>query len=256
MVSGAVFFGKDTSEKSVTSYTMFHNPVNHITGLASVLVFAAEKTNFSPEEKSAKSLANTLDDFVQKVSTFPAFQNSYLIDQSVYFNGSLIQFEEAIRTADEDVTNLAAIAHSFRNLIPGYIQDRSLKKWILNLVVVDKPRGDSNQVRLKLARVTLSIATDSSHLTSIPNQNGRLVIAEFEVNGHALVNNAQSLSRTIPNVVSPRSAVDYFSSPNAIGFFQEEEEEEDTLEEESFPCDKRYNYLESRQREDQLVFDW
>ena len=90
-----------------------------------------------------------------------------------------------------------------------------MKKWILSLVVLDKPL-DSEDVKFKLVRLVLTLSTDASHTVIIPEQVARLTIADFSVMGATLVANAESLSKAITNVVSPRDAIDLFTSPKTI----------------------------------------
>jgi len=215
VASGAIFVGEDTTESPVTSRTMFENRANHITAVSSVLAFAAKVANFQPAEKPAKSLVNTLDAFVEKVSTFPGFITAGWVDKSIHLNASLIQMEKEIREADSKITHLPLIARNLRDLTPGFIQDKTLKKWILSLVVLDKPL-DSEDVKFKLVRLVLTLSTDASHTVIIPEQVARLTIADFSVMGATLVANAESLSKAITNVVSPRDAIDLFTSPKTI----------------------------------------
>lgn len=102
------------------------------------MVYATQLTNFIPAHKLAKSLVYNLDEFVEKASTFPGFTTVNVLDQTIFLNGSFTQFEKAIRDSANGVPNLPLIARSFRDLIPGYISDKSLKKWILSLVVLEK----------------------------------------------------------------------------------------------------------------------
>jgi len=245
VASGAIFVGKDTTEGSVTTHSIFEHRTNHVSGLSSVLAYAAQLTNFYPADKPAKSLVNNLDAFVEKASSFPGFTTVSVLDQTINLNGSFTQFEKAIRDSANDISNLPLIARSFRDLIPGQFKDKSLKKWILNLVVLEKD-ADSYTVSFKLARVTLSLSTDVSHAVFIPKQNAELVIAELDVNGDTFVRNAASLGKLVPKVVRPGDALVLFSSPKIV-------------EEEAFAIDwtpYEKSDVESQQRDRQLVFDW
>ncbi|GJJ79144.1 hypothetical protein EMPS_11503 [Entomortierella parvispora] len=247
VASGAVFVGKDTTEASVTTRSIFEHRANHITGVASVLAYAAQLTNFYPADKPAKSLVGNLDAFVEKASTFPGFSTVSVLEQSIFLNGSFTQFEKEVREAADDVTNLPLIARSFRDLIPGYIKDRSLKKWTLSLIVLEKA-PDSYKVSFKLARVTLTLSTDKSHTVAIPKQDADLVIAEFDVNGDAFIRNAGSLGKMIPSVVRVGDALTLFSSPKVA--------QDESFAAEWTPCEERTSDFEILQREEQLVFDW
>ncbi|GJJ79147.1 hypothetical protein EMPS_11506 [Entomortierella parvispora] len=215
VASGAFFVGEDTTESSVTARSMFEKPENHITAVSSVLAFAAKSVNFQPASKPAKSLVTTLDAFVERVSTFPGFITSNWVDTSIKLNGSFTQLEKMIREADDHITHLPLIARNIRDLVPGYIQDKSLKKWILSLVVLDNPE-DSGNPKFKLVRVVLDLSTDKDHTVFIPEQTAKLVIVDFHANGASLIANAATLSTMIPTIVSPRDAVDLFTSPKVI----------------------------------------
>ncbi|KAG0226103.1 hypothetical protein BGW42_003928 [Actinomortierella wolfii] len=211
LVSGAAFAGKDTTNPNAHGHDIFADPQNHAAAVASIVEKSAMMAAFTPASLPPKTLVQAYDGFVAKVSTFPGFYPGQVLDQSLGLNGSVFQFEQAIRNADDHITNLPLIARSLRDLLPGYIPDRSLQKWDLSLVLFEQPAG-SDQVSLKLARVTLDIHTDKTHTSIIPKQNARLVIATYSVNSGWIVGNADRLAEMI-ETRSVDTVIDFFTSP-------------------------------------------
>ncbi|KAF9119863.1 hypothetical protein BGX30_003573, partial [Mortierella sp. GBA39] len=130
VVSGAIFEGYDTTDQSASNTDIFKDVTNHAAAAASILVFSANSANFHPASQEPKALGQNLDQFVSKASTFPGFLSTQIIDQNLALNGSLTQFEKIIR----EHLNNPLTARAFRDLIPGYIQDKSLTEWILSLI--------------------------------------------------------------------------------------------------------------------------
>ncbi|KAF9126343.1 hypothetical protein BG015_004737 [Linnemannia schmuckeri] len=206
VISGAIFVGEDTTDYSADPAEIFRDPSNHAAAAASILVYSAKTTDFSPATQEPKSLGRSLDAFVQKAATFPGFVVIQASDRSLTLNGSLTQFEKAIREQLDDPLT----ARAFRDLIPGYIQDQSLTDWILSLIVVTKPEY-SDTVNIRLARVALTIESEGQ-TAYIPEQQAQLIVADHQVNAGILLANADMFANRIA-IVSVRDFIDYFASP-------------------------------------------
>ncbi|KAK3840299.1 MAG: hypothetical protein JOS17DRAFT_798296 [Linnemannia elongata] len=122
IVSAALFVGKDTTNYSDSPVEIFKTPGNHAAAAASALVYSAKEVEVSPATQGPKSLIENFNAFVIKVSTFPGFFVDRSEESGIPLNGSLIQLEEVIREGLGD----PLIASSFRDLVPGYIQEESL----------------------------------------------------------------------------------------------------------------------------------
>ncbi|KAF8942491.1 hypothetical protein BGZ47_006421 [Haplosporangium gracile] len=73
VISGAILVGEDITNYSVDAAEIFRDPNNHASAAASILIYSAKSTDFSPATGEPKSLGHTLDAFVHKVATFPGF---------------------------------------------------------------------------------------------------------------------------------------------------------------------------------------
>lgn len=210
IVSGAIFEGVDTTDYSATPYEIYENPKNYAAAAASVLTYSANEVKFRPTEQPPKNLVPTLDEFVKKASAFPGFLSTTASDVAISPNGSFTQFEQIIRDQLDD----SLTARAFRDLIPGYIKDKSLTDWTLSLVVLSKPEG-SNEVTVKFSRVSLTISTDKTHTTYIPKQSTRLIVASYKIRDEFLAGNADKLAKMI-DITKVRDFVDFFASPKVI----------------------------------------
>ncbi|KAF9369747.1 hypothetical protein CPB97_003322, partial [Podila verticillata] len=168
------YFGEDATE-SVVPLEIFKSHINYATAVSSILALSAEQAVFKPSEKSAESVAQTLDYFVFQVSIFPGV---YLTNNSQ-------------RTLTPK--NHTTVAEFQK-------ETTRLKNWVLNVVVLDKPEG-SDKISMQLVRVDLSIAFDEDPKTCsgpiptpkayIPEQSASIVFATFELNTSFLISNAQ-----------------------------------------------------------------
>lgn len=205
------FFGEDTTE-SHKPVDIFKNPINHATAAASILVFAAKQTGFRPSEKSAESLAKSVDAFERKISTFPGFTRND--DITVYLqledHTTVEEFRQAIRDLLEWVSHIDKIAFKFAELLPLNLEPErnSLEKWILSLIVLDKPE-DSNDVRIQLAHITLNIAFDKT-TAFIPNQEARVFFSDFQLDPSVLYANADRLAENI-SIVDVEDTIAFFA---------------------------------------------
>ncbi|KAF9538363.1 hypothetical protein EC957_006878 [Mortierella hygrophila] len=216
VVSGAIFDGYDTTDQSASSIDIFQVPSNHAAATASILVYAGELTHFSPATQEPKSLVQSYNGFISKVSSFPSFQQSSHVDESLFLTGSLSQFEEIISESLED----RKAARALRGLVPDNIQDQSLTEWVLSLIVLSKPEGH-DIVSFKLIRVTLIILSDETQAAYIPRQKARIVNREYMVNSAHLSSLASRLAQSIETIVNVDEFIGYFTSPK--GPSQDEE---------------------------------
>ncbi|KFH72837.1 hypothetical protein MVEG_00062 [Podila verticillata NRRL 6337] len=230
VASAALFFGEDTTE-SIDPLEIFENPINHATAASSVLAHSSKRSGFKPSEKSAESLVEALDDFVVQVSTFPGF---YLKDSSettlkLKNHTSVEEFENTIEHLIGG-DHSGKIAFKLAELLPmdlEYEEATRLKNWILNLVVLDKPKG-SDIVKIQLARVPLSIAFDKEPKTYsgstptptpkvyIPEQRASFVFANFEINTQFLIMNAKQMVN-IMEIIDVERTIALLTSPPRNG---------------------------------------
>ncbi|KAG0252611.1 hypothetical protein DFQ27_007953 [Actinomortierella ambigua] len=210
IVSGAILIGKDTTQ-SIDPVLVFRDPKNHLTAAASIVVSAANRVSFQPTKKTPKTLVPAFGNFQIKLASFPGFINSEVSESSLSLNGSFTQFEKEVRDANKDQDS-PIIARSLRDLIPGHIKDKGLKKWILSLLVFKKLEG--TKIQIKLARVTLTVLSDQTHTTYIPKQTADYSTGILEVNSAYLTASADKWASVIP-IVKVRDAIDFLTSPKA-----------------------------------------
>ncbi|KFH72848.1 hypothetical protein MVEG_00073 [Podila verticillata NRRL 6337] len=203
------------------------NPINHATAASSVLALSAKQSGFNSSEKSAESLAEALDDFVVQVSTFPGFYLKSTTERTLTLKNHTTaeEFQKIIQDSNSG-PRIGEVAFKFAELLPldlDYEEATRLKNWILNLVVLDKPKG-SDIVKIQLARVPLRIAFDKEPKTYsgsnptptpkvyIPEQRASIVFADFEINTQYLIANAAKLVSLIPNVYDVKSTIALLTS--------------------------------------------
>ncbi|KAK3840297.1 MAG: hypothetical protein JOS17DRAFT_726666 [Linnemannia elongata] len=232
VVSGALFVGEDTTNYDATPVEIYRNVENHAAAAASILIYSANSTDFHPASQEPKALGQILDHFVKKASTFPGFLTQSISDQNVALNGSLTQFEKVIRESLEDPLT----ARAFRDLVPGYIQDKSLTDWIISLIVLSQPKG-SNIVSLRQARVTLTLSTDNTQTVIIPKQSARLIVSDYKIFDQFFIKNADKFASSYP-VYRVRDFIDFFASPKVL--FEEEQ-----IQRDSTSCPQNYQTVMS-----------
>ncbi|KFH72835.1 hypothetical protein MVEG_00060 [Podila verticillata NRRL 6337] len=230
VASAALFFGEDTTE-SIDPLEIFENPINHATAASSVLAHSSKRSGFKPSEKSAESLVEALDDFVVQVSTFPGLSLKDSTEKTLMLKNhtSVKEFESTIEHLIGG-DHSGKIAFKLAELLPmdlEYEEATRLKNWILNLVVLDKPKG-SDIVKIQLARVPLSIAFDKEPKTYsgsnptptpkvyIPEQRASIVLANFEINTQFLIMNAKQMVN-IMEIVDVERTIALLTSPPRNG---------------------------------------
>jgi len=241
VVSGAVFEGMDTTDPSAEGAIIFENPENHAAAAASILTYAASTANFRPAERSAKALSSSLEEFMKKTCSFEGFMAKSETNRKLRLDGSFTQLEQAIRDEIDDPLT----ARGLRDLIPGYIQDKSLKDWTMSLVVLSKPE-DSNKVNIKLARVSLTICKGKSDTAYIPKQTASLVVYNLQVIPSVLIANANKFAEVMP-IYKVHDFIDFFASPKVP-----EDNDEEEIFGESVTCSTRRQQQAHRQN----VLSW
>ncbi|KFH72846.1 hypothetical protein MVEG_00071 [Podila verticillata NRRL 6337] len=229
VASSALFFGEDTTE-SLDPLKIFKDPINHATAASSILAFSAEKTGFKPSEKSAESLADTLPEFMKRISTFPGFilvSSSESAPVQLKDHTTAEEFENKIRFMFGG-DHSGKIAFKLAELLPldlDYEEATRLKNWILGLVVIDKPMG-SDKVSIQLVSMKLSIAFDKEPKTCsgptptpeayIPEQGVKILVSKLDVNSSFLTAYAESLVGMLP-IVDVEHMIALLTSPARNG---------------------------------------
>ncbi|KAG0330409.1 hypothetical protein BG000_011720 [Podila horticola] len=243
VVSGGLFVGEDTTNPDASAVDIYKYPENYASAVASILQYSAVTTDYRPSQPDATAKSG-YSGFQRKASTFPGFILTANSEGDIPLDGSLIQLEEAVRE-EYPSTDSILIARSLRDLFPGYVEDSSLKEWVLSLVVIRKPFY-SDTVTFKLVQLELTIATDKAHSTYIPEQTARLSSSEFQVNAAVLTNKADQFAEIIPRV-DVQGFINYFASPKVP------EESEDVLERGSHSCRQEMPSFASRLQQVRLA---
>ncbi|GJJ73886.1 hypothetical protein EMPS_06244 [Entomortierella parvispora] len=133
------------------------------------------------------------------------------------FAANLANFQPASKPAKSLVTTLILLSKG-RLLSPGFITD----SWTDTTIELN---GSFTQLEKEIRgagdhfthwTLVSHLSTDKTHTVFIPEQTAKLVIVDFHANGASLTANAATLSKMIPDIVSPRDAVDLFTSPKVI----------------------------------------
>ncbi|KAG0236510.1 hypothetical protein BGW42_003416 [Actinomortierella wolfii] len=210
-VSSGAIFSRETTH-TTDPIQVFKDPENHLTALASIVVFAAETTSFKPAILPPKSLDTSLDDFINKVATFPGFILSEHEQGSIRLDSSLIQLEKAVR---ELVPHHGAlVGRGIRDLFPGYIPDPTLNEWTL-LLIGGERLAENDDIKLHLFALELKAEIDKSYTTQIPKQVAAFSRSTLHVRSSFLIANAQKLAEMIP-IYSVHDAIDFLASPKVI----------------------------------------
>jgi hypothetical protein len=217
----------DTTNPRAKGTEIWENPANHAAAAASILTYSASNADFRPAEQPPKALGSNLAAFMKKASTFPGFREKGENDHKLRLDGSFSQFEETIRHHLDD----AITARGLRDLIPGYIQDKSLKEWVLSLVVLSKPEN-SDKVNIKLARICLTMSRDKSGTAYMEKQTASLKVSNLQVNSNFLAEHAEKFANQIP-VYMVHDFIDFFASPKVP------DEDNDMIFGDSDSCSKR-----------------
>ncbi|KAG0298900.1 hypothetical protein BGZ96_004207 [Linnemannia gamsii] len=239
VVSGAIFDGVDTTDRSAEGCKIFQNPENHAAAAASILTYSASNANFRPADQPPKSLSSALDAFVKKASTFPGFKAKGETKGKLSLDGSFTQFEEAVR----DELDCPLTARALRDLIPGYIEDKSLTDWTLSLVVLSKQKH-TNEVNIKLARVSMTISREKSRTAYIPKQTASLVVMNFQVNSGVLISNADRFAEMMP-LYRVHRFIDFFNSPKVVS-------DDEVIVHDSLSCFMQQQH----QPQEQAILSW
>lgn len=221
VASAALFFGKDTTRSNIP-IEIFRDPANHATATASILVYSARITGFEPSEKSADSLTGAVGAFEEKASTFPGFATigKSASTFALKDRATAIEFERAIRDSLKDIPHIDKIAFKFAELVPQNVEPEktSLKNWILNLVIIDKPEN-SDSVRIQLAHILLEIAFDKT-TAYIPKQEVTVYFSDFRLLTSVLATNAKRFAELV-SIVDVENTIAFFASPVRNGLESE-----------------------------------
>ncbi|KAF9973383.1 hypothetical protein BGZ73_003366 [Actinomortierella ambigua] len=212
VASGALFIGDDTTDSSATAIQIFQNAENYATAAATVLVYSGVNTGFEPWSVPSKTLGSTVVEFLKRASSFPGFILVSSEQKPLALNGSLIQLEEAVREASHN--HHVLVGRSVRDLVPGYIVDKTLTRWSLLLTAIEKPDG-SDDVSITFTQVNLDISTDKHHNAVIPEQDATINTSVLQLNGVFLNQNAAQLANTL-QITRLHDAIHFFTSPKDI----------------------------------------
>jgi hypothetical protein len=150
---------------------VFSNSGNHTTEAFSILATLAKRESFNPRSQPERSLEQELDEIVRETTECSFFvdSNSKILEDLLFLDGSLTQFEDAIRRSPAVAKDNELIALNLRNFIPGSFDSREPKDRILHLLVLEKPR-DCDRVWLRYVRVSLTLDMDNKGQVFIPRQ--------------------------------------------------------------------------------------
>ncbi|KAG0254924.1 hypothetical protein DFQ27_006574 [Actinomortierella ambigua] len=208
VASGAIFVGKDTTNPDVSPVEIFRNSKNHAAAVASIVVFAANSVQFTPSTTPAKSLLGPFFDFLGRISSFPGFILEIDRQGTLGLTGSLTQLEEQVGRLPTE--NAALLARGIRDLVPRSIPDKTLDKWTLSMLAINKPDG-SDLVEIQHVYITLTIKTDDGYNAIIPEQRAKINFSVYRVMQAVLIANAENLSEKIPIYLVP-DAIHFLTS--------------------------------------------
>ncbi|KAG0232452.1 hypothetical protein BGW42_008170 [Actinomortierella wolfii] len=201
VLSRGIFVGTDTTSKGASKLDIFKRPENHATAVASVIRHASETMSFLPYQSKPAELCERFDAWKDKLMKFPGFEmlrKPKPVD--VDMEGGEQKLAKALKRGlgKLQVVGADKIAMEFINLIPEKNEDRSLKDFLLSVIVIDKPMG-SQDVAVRLVELHMELETSLvNKKVSIPDQTIRLKLLEMEARTSFLVDNAERLAEYLP----------------------------------------------------------
>ncbi|KAG0270658.1 hypothetical protein DFQ27_000008 [Actinomortierella ambigua] len=204
VLSRGVFVGVDTTEKNASPIEVFRNPMNHATAAASVIRRQAERTFFLPHKMGPAELCGSFDRWKDTVIQFPGFKMTRRPrPEDVVMEGEAGKLGKALQRGLTalSVPHATDVAFEFIDLIPEKLEDRSLKEFVLSVMVIEKPKN-SQEVMVRLVELLIELESSMfSKKVSIPDQTIRLKLVEMKVDKDFMQRNAQTLAKAMPKTL-------------------------------------------------------
>lgn len=213
VISQPFFTGMNSSNASARGVEMFRNAYNHVDAVSSILTYIGNQTNFHPFSQSPSEGAKHYFDYVQRVSTFPAFrERSSIADAPLDISTSVLDGVKASYASVIAVDEAKMIESIKRmvNTLAQYGGDRSTT--LFNQMSIKKEEGYNN-IYVIIYYATINIwTTKEGKNTYSKHTQYTINIHVFDVITNYLVDNAYYLD----NLVNKKALDDWLrenSSP-------------------------------------------
>ncbi|KAG0359440.1 hypothetical protein BGZ54_009965, partial [Gamsiella multidivaricata] len=206
LVSGAHFFGKDTTIPSQHGVEIFRNPSNHPSAAASILHHSADRAGFRPRKKGIITDRAVYEKFVEATARFPGFSNYRKRVETLPVPGGVAKDNKELRKQilkayRSEYNNAYAVSGLLMKLLPEKLDvedEMEEQMWWLTYVIVNNDLD--YRLSGELVSVEVLLTTNSAGKVRVVEQEATLTQHVFSVDREYLVKHAQQLGEKIETV--------------------------------------------------------
>ncbi|KAG0201555.1 hypothetical protein BGX28_005673 [Mortierella sp. GBA30] len=189
LYSRALFIGKDISNPYQVGVDTFKEPRNHPTAIASVILHVTSLVDFKPRDSvviTDRDVFSRFESMVSELSVFELVENQ---EELLNLTGERSQFaRETYKKYNS--SHATTIAKSFQDLVPSSLISNSWHDFLLSQVIMDKA-DESNDIKVEIASMALSISEKSTGQAVIDRQKATLIRKKFRVISKDLIEHAE-----------------------------------------------------------------
>ncbi|KAG0369039.1 hypothetical protein BC939DRAFT_500686 [Gamsiella multidivaricata] len=200
-ISQPFFSGVNTSDPAASALEIFRDPKNHVDATASILTFAGNKANFHPATQDISQAAQSYDNYIDKISTFPGFtltfnERSQSFQSSVNIDLMIGDIKSAYEGVVEvDVTKVVdSVKRMANSVLSQSHADES--RSLFNQMAI-KRTSASTAVDVSIFYTTFHMKKDKSGKKTYTEQSYSINRTVFKVNAAVLVANAETFAESI-----------------------------------------------------------
>lgn len=268
VLSRGIFLGEDTSNPEDPPEQIFAKPKNHAMAAASIMRYAGDQVRFTPHDSSPAELNKVFDDWLNAVGQFKGFRMaSPPMAGELKLEGGRDKVREQLLHRIEWMSDADIIANEVAGMIPESNDDRDLKDFALNLLIIQQPEiphdggfffgggghgryPNRSKDKVLVRMLTLELKLDTAFLfkwVTVPDQTAYITYTEREVDKMYMAKNAERLAeKTEKSMTDVESMMWYFTSPKKFAFSEDLESHSDQF---------RFMYPPYRQGEPRLL-EW
>ncbi|KAI8373016.1 uncharacterized protein BYT42DRAFT_578932 [Radiomyces spectabilis] len=214
IVSGALFIGKDTTDPDAAGPEIFERPENHPVAVSSIIQYSSNASNFHPS-KPPNETADSLEDFLNRISTFPGFMLTSSHRDGITHHGN-------IQTLLEEVNKVYLQGHhkeqkeATNKILSGLLSHQhsdELSYTISHLAIENL--GTEADLKLHMLTINQRVGHDKNGMITLTQDNADLNITELTLNRGFLESNADRLARAISRA-EIKDVVQGLTTPHCI----------------------------------------
>ncbi|KAI8373020.1 uncharacterized protein BYT42DRAFT_616210 [Radiomyces spectabilis] len=197
VVSGALFIGEDTTDPDAHGAKLFERPKNHPVAVSSIIQYSSNATEFHPSSQSLKEAANSYDDFIKKVSSFPGFRFTSSHHDEIRHNGN-------IQTLLKEVNKVYLRGHdkeqkdATNKILSGLLshEHSGERSYTISHLTIEN-LGTNADLKIYILAINQDVDHDDNGMITLTEDRAGLTVSEFTVNRGFLVSNADKLGEKI-----------------------------------------------------------